>query len=64
MPTISAFYGIVTQMFWQDHAPPHFHALYAERDALISVPSRPCRADCHPARWPLFWNGRETTKLN
>ena len=24
MPTISAFYGILIQMFWQDHAPPHF----------------------------------------
>ena len=30
MPTISAFYGILIQMFWNDHAPPHFHALYAE----------------------------------
>jgi len=29
MPTISAFYGILIQMFWGDHAPPHFHALYA-----------------------------------
>jgi len=37
MPTISAFYGIVVQMFWQDHAPPHFHALYAEHEALIDI---------------------------
>ena len=22
-------------MFWQDHPPPHFHALYAEHEALI-----------------------------
>ncbi|WP_306672542.1 DUF4160 domain-containing protein, partial [Acidithiobacillus ferrooxidans] len=28
MPIISMFYGILIQMFWQDHAPPHFHALY------------------------------------
>jgi hypothetical protein len=26
------------QMFWQDHAPPHFHALYAEYEALIDAP--------------------------
>jgi hypothetical protein len=26
MPTISIFYGIVIQMFWSEHAPPHFHA--------------------------------------
>jgi hypothetical protein len=37
MPTISVFYGIVIQMFWRDHAPPHFHALYAEYEALIDL---------------------------
>lgn len=37
MPTISVFYGILIQMFWQDHAPPHFHALYAEDEALIDI---------------------------
>ena len=37
MPTLSAFYGIVIQMFWADHAPPHFHALYAEYEALIDI---------------------------
>ena len=24
-------------MFWADHAPPHFHALYGEYEALINV---------------------------
>jgi hypothetical protein len=37
MPTISAFYGILIQMFWSDHAPPHFHALYAEYEVLIDI---------------------------
>lgn len=37
MPTISSFYGILIQMFWKDHAPPHFHALYAEDEALIDI---------------------------
>lgn len=37
MPTISMFYGIVIQMFWQERGPPHFHALYAEHEALIDV---------------------------
>ena len=37
MPTISVFYGIVIQMFWRDHVPPHFHALYAEHEALIDL---------------------------
>jgi hypothetical protein len=37
MPTLSTFYGIVIQMYWQDHPPPHFHALYAEYGALIDI---------------------------
>jgi len=37
MPTISIFYGIVIQMFWAEHAPPHFHALYAEYEAQINI---------------------------
>ena len=37
MPTISVFYGIIIQMFWDEHAPPHFHARYAESEALIDI---------------------------
>lgn len=37
MPTISAFFGILIQMFWEEHAPPHFHALYGEHEVLIDI---------------------------
>ncbi|MFP5229982.1 MAG: DUF4160 domain-containing protein [Acidobacteriota bacterium] len=37
MPTISSFYGILIQIFWKDHPPPHFHALYAEFEILIDI---------------------------
>jgi hypothetical protein len=37
MPTISVFYGIVIQMFWRDHGPPHFHALYGGDEALFDL---------------------------
>ena len=37
MPTISMFHGVVIQMFWNDHAPPHFHALYGEYEAIVSI---------------------------
>lgn len=37
MPTLSTFYGIVIQMFWLDHGPAHFHAVYAEFEALIDI---------------------------
>lgn len=37
MPKISHFYGILIQMYWNDHAPPHFHALYAEYEVAINI---------------------------
>jgi len=37
MPTISTFYGILIQMFWNDHSPPHFHALYGEFEVIINI---------------------------
>ena len=39
MPTISAFYGILIQMFFKDHAPPHFHVKYGEFKAVIDINS-------------------------
>jgi len=37
MPTLRVFYGIVVQMFWRDHNPPDFHALYGEHEALVDL---------------------------
>jgi hypothetical protein len=37
MPTISTFYGIIIQMFWREHGAPHFHALYAEHEAVVDI---------------------------
>lgn len=37
MPTISIFYGICIQMFWNEHMPPHFHALYAGYKISINI---------------------------
>jgi hypothetical protein len=39
MPRISAFYGIVISMFWNDHPEPHFHARYAEHEAVVAIRS-------------------------
>ena len=39
MPTISVFYGILIRMFFNDHAPPHFHAVYGEFQATIEIES-------------------------
>jgi len=37
MPTISTFYGLLIQMFFRDHAPPHFHVKYGEYKAVIDI---------------------------
>ena len=37
MPTISTFYGLVIRMYFNDHAPPHFHVEYAEFKATVSI---------------------------
>ena len=39
MPEISRFFGVVIRMYWDDHNPPHFHAFYAEEEALIDIQS-------------------------
>ena len=39
MPTISMFYGIIIQMYWDEHAPPHFHAIYGEYKASVDIKS-------------------------
>jgi len=37
MPELSRFYGIVIKLFFDDHPPPHFHATYGEREALVRI---------------------------
>lgn len=37
MPEVSRFYGIIIAMYYNDHAPPHFHAKYAGEDASILI---------------------------
>jgi hypothetical protein len=39
MPEISRFFGMVVAMFYNDHAPPHFHVRYGEHKALIAIDS-------------------------
>ena len=37
MPEIARFYGIVIKLFFGDHPPPHFHAVYGEHVGLFSI---------------------------
>ncbi len=40
MPRLSYFYGIAVYMYFRDHAPPHFHAIYADWEAVMGIRSR------------------------
>lgn len=37
MPRISEFYGIAVYIYYRDHNPPHFHAIYGESEAVIEI---------------------------
>lgn len=37
MPTISIFFGIIVQMYWRDHNPPHIHVWYQGEEAMVSI---------------------------
>ena len=37
MPELSRFFGIIIRMFYSDHEPAHFHAIYGEYEALIEI---------------------------
>lgn len=37
MPTLSIFYGMIIQMYYNDHSPPHFHVQYGEYKATILI---------------------------
>lgn len=39
MPEISRFLGIIVAMFYDDHAPPHFHVRYGGHRALVVIDS-------------------------
>jgi hypothetical protein len=50
MPTISRFFGITIRVYFDDHAPPHFHAYYGEHVATVSIESLAILQGSLPAR--------------
>ena len=37
MPELSRFYGIIIRMFYGDHPPPHFHAVYQDEQVQVDI---------------------------
>ena len=50
MPEISRFFGLVITMYYNDHAPPHFHARYGSHRAIFAIESSASLAGWLPPR--------------
>jgi hypothetical protein len=37
MPEICRFFGISIRMYFDDHNPPHFHAIYASAEVEVGI---------------------------
>ncbi len=57
MPELSRFLGIVIAMYYRDHGPPHFHAVYGEFEITVEIDTGringefPKRALAHVLEW-------------
>ncbi|MFN0205747.1 MAG: DUF4160 domain-containing protein [Planctomycetota bacterium] len=50
MPEICRFLGIVIAMYYNDHAPPHFHAMYGQHEIRIDISTGAILSGSLPAR--------------
>lgn len=37
MPEISRFFGVIIRMYFDEHEPPHFHAIYSGEEAQVGI---------------------------
>jgi hypothetical protein len=58
VPRISEFYGIVIEMYYADHSPPHFHARYGGEAAKVEIATGEVIAGrCRAERFASCENG-------
>ena len=50
MPQITNRKGIIVEMFFDDHNPPHFHARYGNHKVLITIGRRKVLAGSFPPK--------------
>lgn len=65
MPEVSRFFGIRIVFFYNDHAPPHFHAIYEGCKAAFDIRTLQMTDGTLPPRVrALWWNGPPNTGPN
>ncbi len=50
MPSVCSFYGIVIYIHYDEHNPPHFHAIYQGKKACFEIESAEVLAGKLPPR--------------
>jgi len=50
MPRVSQFYGIAIYLYYRDHVPPHFHAIYGDDEAVFVIGTGAILAGSLPRR--------------
>ena len=61
MPEVSRFYGITIRFYYRDHPPMHFHAIYAEHEALIEIETDDIYEGCPKKLLNWLTNGASFT---
>lgn len=56
MPEISRFLGIVIAMYYRDHAPPHFHALYGDYEVTVGIAAGEVNGDFPKRARSAHWH--------
>ncbi len=54
MPEISRFLGIVIAMYYNDHAPPHFHAGYGSSEIRVNIDTGEILSGSFPRRAQIW----------
>jgi len=66
MPEISRFFGIIIALYYNDHAPPHFHARYGDAKVEIAIETLSVLAGKLPPRamgLVIEWASRHQAEL-
>ena len=65
VPEICRFYGIVIRMLVNDHATPHFHAIYGEHEVSVTIKGGAVSGHLppHARRMVLEWRSQHEREL-
>ena len=66
VPTVASFNGVIVILYFNDNAPPHFHARHGEHETLVTIAPTAVFAGKLPAavtKDVLAWASRHTAEL-